>query len=143
VGTTKTIIIEVEVPWSLAGVRTALAAATVANVELMKEWKKQGRKVPRLYQAGVKWKRQPPERFSLFPTVLARGNGDCDQLAAWRAAELQLKGIKAKAIPRWVRPKLMHVVVQLPSGRLEDPSRLLGMGKREGMRAPRKRRRAA
>lgn len=124
----------------MAGVRCALAAATAANVELMKEYKRRGRTVPPLMEAGVRWRRRPPERFSLFPTVLRRKHGDCDQLASWRAAELQLKGIKAKAVPKWIKPNLMHVQVKWPSGRIEDPSRLLGMGKNQGMRRPKRRR---
>ncbi len=42
----------------------------------------------------VEWKPEPPgdEHFDLAPTVLARGNGDCDDLAPWHAAGLRASG---------------------------------------------------
>lgn len=121
--------IGLEVPWSTAGVRCALGALTACNRILMRDSRRRGRRVPPLYRSGVRYRRQPPERFLTWPRVLARGYGDCDQLAAWRAAELQEMGIAARAVPRRVRAGLMHVVVVWPNGRVEDPSRKLGMGK--------------
>lgn len=124
--------IGLEVPWTLDGIRCALAAITTANRCIMREWRASGRHVPALYKSGVRYKRQPPERFLAFPTVLRRGVGDCDQLCAWRAAELREAGIDARAVPRMVRPGLMHVVVLLPGGGIEDPSKRLGMKSRKG-----------
>lgn len=89
--------------------------------------------VPPLYAAGVRYRREtrpgPPsvrERWRTIPEVIGAGTGDCEDLAAWRAAELE----GARAIP--VRTRLgWHIVVRHPDGALEDPSRKLGMGARE------------
>lgn len=99
--------------------------------------------VPPLYVSGVRYAREPrgcndtscrEERFDSAPIVLARGWGDCDDLAPWRSAELEVSGIPARPLvyrtpasrpgsDRW------HVIVLLPDGSIEDPSRLLGMGR--------------
>lgn len=126
----RRISIELDIPWTLSGVRCALAAITATNRILMKEWLKDGRRPPRLYDSGVRYRREPPERFTTFDQVLLAGAGDCDQLCAWRAAELQELGTRAIAVPRLVTPDQMHIVIHFPGGTVEDPSRLLGMGKR-------------
>lgn len=107
--------------------RCALGALTAVNRVLMRHWRRSGKEVPELYASGVRYKRQPPERFLTFPRILERGEGDCDQLCCYRAAELQELGIDARAVPRRVRDGLMHVVVRWPNGRFEDPSKRLGM----------------
>jgi hypothetical protein len=52
-------------------------------------------------------------------------------LACWRAAELQAQGIAAHPVFVWRKMKngshLYHIVVRWPDGRLEDPSKRLGM----------------
>lgn len=57
---------------------------------------------------------------------------NCEDLACWRAAELRVRyGIAAIPIftckPRANGGYLYHITVQLPDGRIEDPSRRLGM----------------
>ena len=127
----QTVRIEFEVPWNTDGVRIACAALTTANLLMLRYAQRAGRPFPQLYSSGVRYKRQPmvagQERFQPIPRVLRRGNGDCDQLACWRAAELQLQGELARAIPVRVNPRLMHVVVRRGDGRIEDPSKILGM----------------
>jgi hypothetical protein len=83
-----------------------------------------------LYQSGVRYRREwPREEWLAIPLVKARGFGDCEDLAAWRAAELQERsGIPARAIPLKVRSG-WHIVVQTGPGTIEDPSRRLGMGR--------------
>lgn len=88
---------------------------------------------PPLYSTKVRWRNEPLagqgiEEIATLPTVLRRGWGDCDDLVAWRIAELRLRGIEAEAKVIY-RPKkrLYHVLVRLPNGESEDPSRLLGM----------------
>lgn len=98
---------------------------------------------PDLYEAGVTYK---PERrrvvsgevleygeeWQTIPWVIYRGYGDCEDLGAWRAAELRQKYriaanpyIKTRRMPNgfW----RAHVVVRWPDGRLEDPAAKLGM----------------
>jgi len=122
----RTISIGFAVPWDDAGIRVACAALTTIN----RIYLRQHPTTPALYRAGVVYKRQPgPERFSWIPIVMQRGNGDCDQLACWRAAELQERGIKARAVPKRIGPNLIHILVQYPDGHKEDPSKVLGMGR--------------
>lgn len=102
------------------------------NMDYLKRVK---RRVPQLYAAGVRYRRERRperggrvERFATIPTVLRTGWGDCEDLAAWRVAELRMGGIRA--IPWIIRPhaRVYHVQVRHPSGAVEDPSRKLGMG---------------
>lgn len=89
-------------------------------------------KLPWLYKSGVRYRREPKipgrvENWQTFTQLIQSGEADCEDLAAARAAELQVKkGIKA--IP-WLtkKGKVWHVMVRYPDGRLEDPSRILGM----------------
>lgn len=89
---------------------------------------------PPLYRSGVRYREEPPgcEDWDTIPVMLRRGWGDCEDLAAWRVAELVLRGVQARPAIRWkprrVGGTLFHIVVRLPDGRIEDPSRRLGMG---------------
>ena len=122
--------IELTVPWTVQGVRVACAAMTTLNRLIMRATPALtgGKRIPPLYKAGVRYMRQyGPERFRTCLQVLQLRGGDCDQLACWRAAELQEQGIAARAVPYRVTPRVMHVVVVFPDGRREDPSKRLGM----------------
>lgn len=90
---------------------------------------------PLLYGAGVHYEREPRgiEDWCGIAEVRARGWGDCEDLAAWRAAELRVRfGIPAVCTftDRLLPGNLLmfHILTQLPDGRVEDPSRKLGMG---------------
>jgi len=90
--------------------------------------------VPALYESGVRYQQEPPdgrpEEFAAIPLILSRGWADCDDLAPWRVAELQEAGERATIRITWRRNgerRLYHVVVRRGDGRIEDPSRLLGM----------------
>lgn len=90
---------------------------------------------PPLYRSGVRYQNEPDdglEEFACIPIVISRGWGDCDDLAPWRCAELRNAGEKAKIRIQWKRQgsgrKLFHIVVRREDGRIEDPSRILGMG---------------
>ena len=87
-------------------------------------------RTPLLKASGVRYKTQPKgcERFRTVPAVLAAGQGDCDQLAPWRAAELRVRyGIKAVPEVKRMGRNLWHVYVRLPDGKVEDISAHLGM----------------
>lgn len=104
--------------------------------------------VPPLFSAGVRYQEEPPGRedWDDAVTVAGRGWGDCEDLAAYLAAELrEVHGIPAECV---IKSKfittaelkaqgypiipdegifLIHVMVRLPDGRVIDPSKLLGM----------------
>jgi len=80
----------------------------------------------------VKWHPEPPgdEHFDLPSTILARGHGDCDDLAPWHAGSLRAAGIDpgARAIVKKSGPQRWHAVVRRSDGTIEDPSLHAGMG---------------
>lgn len=87
----------------------------------------QDRGAPPLYDSGVRYRREPTsarfENWWTIPDVLRAGYGDCEDLACWRAAEC---GGRAFAVEV---PTGYHILVRRPDGRIEDPSRRLGMGR--------------
>lgn len=93
-----------------------------------------------LYESGARYVREPrgQERWLPPSEVLLRGHGDCEDLAAYRAAELRLTGEDDAAEARVVRsgPRTWHAVVLRGDGSWEDPSAVLGMTLENGVRAP-------
>ena len=98
--------------------------------------------VPPIYESGVKFRPEPWQgRFEEFADALTtyrRGWGDCDDLVAWRVAELRAIGDRRlgltpcnATIKIYWRPKTggFHCEVRMPDGSVEDVSRFLGMGK--------------
>ena len=88
----------------------------------------QSQGAPALYASGVRYREEPDDTWSDVPACLLARLGDCEDLAAWRAAELRIAGTDAWPFARLEpgRPVLYHALVRTPSG-VEDPSRLLGM----------------
>lgn len=93
-------------------------------------------KIPPLYLAGVRYvgagDDEADDSWDDVLTVLERGWGDCEDLAAWRIAELRVRH-RIAAAPAFVfteddrGTQRFHVLVRWPNGFLEDPSRALGM----------------
>ena len=115
-------------PASRAMISAALEGLTAANYVLLRS-----KHLPPLYRSGVRYRREQPgkEDWLTADQVLAKGYGDCEDLAAWRAAELRLNGIPARAVIRRTGAKKFHALVRWPDGSTEDPSRMLGMGKKK------------
>lgn len=96
---------------------------------------------PLIYQSGVRYLEEPPgeENWRDIPTCLNERNGDCEDLACWRAAEVNFR-YKIPAYPIFTHRVLdngtlmYHIRVfypksqMFPEGHYEDPSRILGMG---------------
>lgn len=93
------------------------------NIERMKK-----KRYPKLYKSGIRYKREGPGRewWKTIDDLLETGNGDCEDLAAARVAELKMLGQRAQP---WFskRGRTWHVQVRYPDGRIEDPSARLGM----------------
>ena len=100
--------------------------ARAATVDLSR------RRLPPLYAAGVRYQREPRgrERWQLPRETFRRGVGDCEDLSIWRSGELQLRGVDAWPLVYRSGRRTLHVVVAMPDGSIEDPSRILGMGSR-------------
>lgn len=87
---------------------------------------------PLLYRSGVFYLEEPKQKeyWRDIPMVLLYGEGDCEDLAAWRAAELVVRNnINARPYVTYEDTPneiLFHVAVMTPQG-IEDPSSILGM----------------
>jgi hypothetical protein len=89
-------------------------------------------RVPKLYKSGARYRRaDSDERWQLPSETHALGGGDCEDLASWRCAELRLRGVPCRVIVKRTAPTVLHAVVEHEDGRIEDPSRALGMGSPE------------
>lgn len=124
-----------------------LEALTMIN----EDWYRRFPSLPGLYDSGttlvtrnIDYMREPivtnvygnPESREHWQDVMEtreRKSGDCEDLAADRAAELRVRyGIRANAVfkermlPNGTR--MFHIVVEYPDGTIEDPSKILGMG---------------
>ena len=118
---------------SIDDIQSACDASTLWSVGQMK---KNPQLRQNLYKTGIYYKpelRGNPlpgvERFQTANSLFQVGHGDCDDLACVRAAQLQLLGISARAVP--IRSSVgFHVVVLHENGNVEDPSARLGMLKK-------------
>lgn len=120
---------------SYAGFDAALAGLQgIAEEEIAQGY------IPPLYESGVRYQREPlgAEHWLAPSGVLGRGAGDCEDLAAWRAAELRVTGEdpNAQAVVVRTGPRTWHAVVAREDGAYEDPSAMLGMQSAAGLAAP-------
>jgi hypothetical protein len=102
-------------------------------------WLRAHPEAPNLYDAGVRYVEEPPgrEEWQDVHSTLHRREGDCEDLATHRAAELIVrKGVKAWPTFIWKeRPSgnyLYHILTRYQDPktgevRTEDPSKVLGM----------------
>ena len=83
--------------------------------------------VPALYESGVVYRRERgSENWQSAAELIQSGSGDCEDLAAYRAAELrEFEDDWARvAIIRTPRGSF-HAVVEHEDGTIEDPSAIL------------------
>lgn len=114
------------------GIDLALACTVALNLYQM-----QRRRLPPLYQSGVRYRRETClvpgrpetcERFLTYEQLLRERFGDCDDLSAARCAELICTGEDPRARARVYRSGFgYHAIVVRGDGRVEDPSAALGM----------------
>jgi hypothetical protein len=112
---------------------TALERLLEALSAVNEAWLLEHPGAPWLYQSGVRYEEEPRGRddWQDIPETIALRVGDCEDLGCWRIAELRTRGreyarpyVKQSVTgPRTV----YHVAVRRADGRLEDPSRILGM----------------
>jgi len=114
--------------WTVEAARHALEAAVAINRAIMSS-----QDVPLLYDSQIRFQREPDglvkqgiEQFDNVLTVLARGHGDCDDLVAWRVAELRERDEPATVRVVWPKgTRRFHAQVRRADGSYEDPSRIL------------------
>lgn len=128
----------------------ALEALVMIGVHHLTEAIKEGKPLPRLYDAGIRYREEPPgqEDWLDFPTLIRDRFGDCEDLACALAAERRVydgihacasirhkfipsRDLRKQGYPPAAIPKegifLIHVLTELPDGTIEDPSKVLGM----------------
>lgn len=116
-------------PAKIDALACLLEALTLVNVA----WLRERGEVPSLYESGVLYEEEPQGRddWQDIPETLSLRVGDCEDLACWRLAELRVR-FRENARP-FVKcavygPRTVyHVAVRRADGRIEDPSRILGM----------------
>lgn len=119
--------------WAVERLQHLLDAHTAIQLSYLKRHPEIGSP----YAAGVRYIREPDgeEEWEEIGVQIAHGGADCEDLAAWLAAWYQSRGVAARAVAI-AQPMpladgrvgiLFHIVVRLPNGRLEDPSKRLGM----------------
>lgn len=107
--------------------------------------------IPPLYASGIRYEEELPGHEDWLDALSAlrqRRWVDCEDLAAYRCAELRADGIEAEPVIKyqWIPRELMiaqgypadklpargvwlvHCCVRWPDGHVEDPSKILGMG---------------
>ena len=109
---------------SPAFVQALLWGLVLASQEQMRHVR-----IPSLYTSGVRYRREPTarEQWQTALETARLGYGDCEDLVAYRCAELRMKGVRAEPYCYAPRPGLIHCQVRLPGGKIEDPSKRLGM----------------
>lgn len=118
--------------------RCALVIALVdalagVNLQYLRFMAAHRRQLPPMYTTGVRWQNQVMgnDKWRDIPRLLVTGKGSCEDLAAWRAAELRLFGEAAKIDVETYElgngSIIYHVTVERPDGSKEDPSAALGM----------------
>ncbi len=101
------------------------------NVALMRFADERGIELPPLYESGITYRREPRGREWWQSADDVRGlatkrSGDCEDLAAYRAAELRYyEGELARVVIERTARGSFHAVVSREDGTIEDPSRIL------------------
>lgn len=92
---------------------------------------------PNPYKGGVRYRQEPrgQEQWLTIPEAIAQGHADCEDLGCWLAAYKTFHGQQARACFKWARKPyqgrmatVYHIVTCTADGKVEDPSRVLGMG---------------
>jgi len=125
--------------------RKMLLVLLETSVTLNRLWINAHPHTPEIYSSGVRYLEDhkrvwPPsaatEDFCTIPEIISARVGDCDDLAPWRVADLRERyGIKCRPWIRWRDYQgitVYHVLVQYADDRIEDPSKVLGMGSEGG-----------
>ena len=121
---------------SVGAATAAIEGLIRADLVQLREAEAAGDPFPPIYLSGVRYQRTDPrEEWRTVPVVLEKSGGDCEDLAAWRAAELRAQGVRAVVRLRKTGRRRYHAVVCIRSrrsGRIlcEDPSRILAKAPR-------------
>lgn len=105
-----------------------LEALTLADLEYLRE----NPATPKIFSSGTVYKREAPgsDNWQDTERTLELRSGDCEDLCAWRTAELRAAGEDAHCdLLEFIDNGItfFHVRVRRGDGSIEDPSKILGM----------------
>lgn len=111
-----------------------LATLVRRNVRLLEAYPD----IPLLYQAGIRYQHEPPgvEKWQAIDRMLTTKQGDCEDLACALTAELIVRRGDKNAKPILTsramgnNARMYHIRTMHGDGTIEDPSKVLGMGRR-------------
>lgn len=113
-----------DIPPSPAVLEAFLEGMTALNTALIRD-----HDLPSVYDVA-RYKREPRGREQWFHAVDIgrKGTGDCEDLAAYRAAELRVRESEpARVAVIRTGKRTLHAVVERADGSTEDVARALGM----------------
>lgn len=136
--------VRIDVPPIPEAIEAVAEGLVQLNVVLMAIAAERGLILPPLYGSGVRYRREPKgrewwESSQDILGIAANRTGDCEDLAAYRAAELRLEGENARVVIITNSRGNFHAVVEREDGTLEDPSRELYWEEQDERAARRKR----
>lgn len=121
--------VRVHVPPIPEAIEALVEGLVRLNVVLMGYAEQRGVESPTLYESGITYRREPKgsewwENASDVIGVVARRSGDCEDLAAYRAAELRYYDGEPARVRIVRTSRAFHAVVERGDGSMEDPSRI-------------------
>ena len=121
------LIVTMMVPAQIDALIGACEGLASLNYQMMHHAQLGGDRFPELYRSGIVYRREPigEEVWQNAAELLRHGAGDCEDLAAYRAAELRMEGEPATVSIKRTRRGSFHAVVRRADGRIEDPSKIL------------------
>jgi hypothetical protein len=119
-------VANLHIPVNAGSYAAAIEGLTRVNERILRA---KGARIPPLYSAGVVYRREDRDTWKPIVKVIRERGGDCEDLSAWRVAELRVSGEDPNARVHVYQsgPRRYHAVVARGDGRIEDPSKRLGM----------------
>lgn len=129
--------VRVNVPPIPEALEAVAEGLVLLNVFYLEHALEQGIELPALYDSGIVYRREPKgrewwESAADLLGIAADFQGDCEDLAAYRAAELRVFEDDYASV-RVVRTSrgTFHAIVEHEDGEIEDPSRIAVMLERD------------
>ena len=120
------LLVTMRIPASIGAIEAAAEGLAGLNYRMMHTASVGGGGFPPLYKSGLVYRPEEVghEEWQNAVELLRSGEGDCEDLAAYRAAELRMQGEPATVAIVRTRRGTYHAVVRRADGTTEDPSRV-------------------
>lgn len=123
------LMVRVNVPPVIEAIEGLADGLVQLNVVLLEISEANGIDWPGMYEMGITYRREPKgnewwESATDILGVLAGRSGDCEDLAALRAAELRVYDDDNARVKVIRTSRAFHAIVEHEDGTLEDPSRI-------------------